>query len=158
MAKSKGKRRTAAARIYLTATAFRQVEAAAFKNCRTVPQELTFMVESLLSKKWANPPAAPAYTSGPERYDDPPAPDDAGPASDSAAGPEKSAWAPEQEARALEAGAEKGLSAAQVTAIRLIYKHHDAVMAAIDAEEAGAPTTGPAVAAEAKAPAVEVPA
>ena len=128
------KTRTATARIYLTAAAFRQVEAAAFKNCRTVPQELTFMVESLLAKKTAAPARYDAPI--PERYDAPESQLESNEYSDAPAptGPAETGWTPEQEVRAQEAGVAKGLSEAQITAMRLIHKTPEAVLAAIEDE------------------------
>ena len=137
MAKRSSRRtRTMAARIYLTTEAYKQVEASAFKNCRTVPQELTFMVESLLVKRAATPARYDSPEPIPERYDDP-APRTAAPEPTTEApeaAPQDDSWTPEQEAQVIDAGHAKGLSPAQITALRLIHKTPEAVFAAIESE------------------------
>ena len=144
MAKRKIHRRTRkmAARIQLTKDAYRQVESAAFKNCRTVSQELTYMIESLIGKRIQTQIAS---DSVPVRYDDP-APmltgavgssDDFKFSQQPSAPAESTAWTQEQEDQAFEVGRAKGLSEAQVTTLRLLHKTPEAVAAAIEAESVG---------------------
>lgn len=58
----KAKKRIMAAEIHLTKSAFKQVEEIAFKNCRTISQELSYMIERQLDKK-ENQSVANDFTS-----------------------------------------------------------------------------------------------
>ena len=131
----KTKSRTMKASIHLTAAAYKQLEATAFRNCRTVSQELTFMVERALEgqravtaipRALAVPVAYDAPAQEPTQEYNPPAPDT------TAAYP--GVWTEAQEAEALAAGQAAGMKEAEVTALKLIHKTPEAVLAAIQAE------------------------
>lgn len=123
--------RTEQFKVKLTKKARRIIEARAKASVRTVEQELTFMIESALSKK--------AQTVDFRRYDD------SAPAPVAESNPEPemapshpaqsaSAWTTAQEAEIYEIGKKAGMSEAQITATRLIHKTFEATVAAIQAE------------------------
>ena len=126
-------RRTHAARIALTAAVYQAVESAAFKNCRTVSQELSYMIERQIAGK--APAPALAYNAPLAHYDSPAASQDAPQANEpSPVDLPPPGWTPEQEAKIYALGQDAGLGEAQITALRIIHKHYGAVVTAIEAE------------------------
>lgn len=145
--KTAPKPRTKAARVPLTNEAYAQIEAAAFKNCRTVSQELTYRIEAGLRS-----PAA--VGAGPYFPPAPPPPMGAdvpaGPFMETTpqvivtngVPPEVRLWTPEEEAHIEAAAKTAGVGEGQLAALRLIHKTPEAVLAAVQAEArepAGAP-------------------
>ena len=132
----RSKKRTMSARIVLTAEAYEAVEVAAFKNCRTVSQELTYRIEGQIGGKGTGSPLMLTNTDATmARYDAPAASQDAPQALEpSLAALPAAGWTPEQEAEIYALGQAAGLGAAQVTALRLIHKDYGFVVAAIEAE------------------------
>lgn len=125
------KERTKSARVKLTAAAYKIIEAAAFKNCRDVSQELSYRIESQISGKAVPAHALDYDAPATARYDEAPAP-----VEDILGAPLPPAgWTPEQETDIQALGSEAKMSEAQITALRLIHKHYDAVKAAIKSEK-----------------------
>jgi len=126
------KKRKMAARILLTAEAYNSVERSAFKNCRTVSQELTYMVERQIAGK-APVNGSQLPQDAQERYDAPVVAEDV-------IGPPlpPEGWTEAQETEVYALGKDAGLGESQVTALRLIHKHFEAVKAAIEAEKVAA--------------------
>lgn len=127
-------KRIKAGEVHLTAAGLKTIESRAFQNCRTVDQELTYMVERMiLGRTMAT--ETPVYTTI-DRYDAPAGLQDAqgAPETPQAALP-PAGWTPEQESEIYVLGQAAGLGDAQVTALRLINKGYEATKAAIEAEK-----------------------
>ena len=127
----KTRKRTMAVRISLTNKAYKQVEIAAFKNCRTVSQELTYMVERQL------------VVHGPIKTYDAPTCDDPKYDSPDQNNQSQSAfisnghdlpWTQEQEYRIGTFAKEANISEAQLTALKFLHKTPEDVIEAIKSE------------------------
>ena len=127
----KAKKRTMAARIVLTVHAYKAVEEAAFRNCRTVSQELSYRIERQIEAKSPQEPIYAPIT----RYDEPAASQEPRLALEAplAALP-PARWTQAQEDSIYALGKETGLAESQITALRLIHKHFEAVKTAIETE------------------------
>jgi len=126
------------AKIVLTVEAYKAIEAAAFKNCRTVSQELSYRIERQIEGK---APAMEISSYVPiDRYDAPAATPTTVPVA--AELPHailpSPGWTPEQETEIYELGKAAGLGDAQITALHLIHKTYDATKTAIESEKIAA--------------------
>lgn len=136
----RSKKRTMSARIVLTAEAYKAVEESSFKNCRTVSQELSYMIERQIAGKL---PQESIKYAPLDRYDAPVALYDATTAHPDAQGATETTestlppaeWTHEQEDGIYAIGKDAGLAESQVTALRLIHKNYGAVLAAIEDEK-----------------------
>ena len=137
--------RTQAARVPLTDDAYAAIEAAAFKNCRTVSQELTYRIEAGLRGPSTPAPYYPPSPPPPLGADAPTGPYmETTPQVTVTSGvpPEVIMWTQEQEAMIEAAAKTAGVGEGQLAALRLIHKTPEAVLAAVQAEArepAGAP-------------------
>lgn len=124
--------RTITLKIKLTKGAFKKIEEAAFKNCRTPEQEGSYIVEKCLAgsvKDVGNPwpmvryddPAPVAETT------DPPAVVDHAPSQPAV----MTTWTAEQEAAVDSACKSAGMSEGEITAAKLIHKTPEAVLESI---------------------------
>lgn len=139
---AKKSKRTMSARISLTNEAYKKVSAAAFKNCRTVSQELTYMVER---QTIAHEPI--------QRYDSTPADDQNFPFDAIPPAPHQDmrgqtndpnqasqgqtndpTWTLAQEDQIVIIGKERGLSDAQILAVKFMNRTFEATREAILAE------------------------
>lgn len=125
------KKRNKVARIVLTSQAYKAIEDAAFKNCRTVSQELSYRIERQIEGKPVS--VAPAVRL--DRYDDAPTVEAAPVAPVESVKPLPPAgWTKEQEDAINVLGAGLGKTEAEITMLRLIHKDYNSVKAAIEAE------------------------
>lgn len=120
--------RTQGLRIKITKGTYRKIVAAAFMNCRTPEQEASFMVERQLAGpmiyKAEMPTRYDALTS-----DTPiPAPGIILPQEEM---PSMTEWETEDESRVNDACKSAGMTEAEITAAKLIYKTPDAVIASL---------------------------
>lgn len=123
-------KRIKAGEVSLTKDGLKMIEAEAFKNCRTVDEELTYIVERALSGK---PVASPMVKV--ERYDDAPVVvDEPTVAGEQVKALPPAGWTQEQEDAIYVLGKGAGMGEAQITTLRLIHKDYDSVKAAIEAE------------------------
>lgn len=140
----RSKKRTMSARIVLTAEAYGAIESAAFKNCRTVSQELSYRIERQIEQKHAItetpyiPPLACYDEPEPRQYVSAASRDAPGTPGMAKATLPPAGWTPEQESEIYVLGQAAGLGDAQVTALRLINKNYEAVKAAIESEKVAA--------------------
>ena len=132
---AKKAKRSMAARIVLTAQAYKAVADAAFQNCRTVSQELSYMIERQIGQKCAKSDPVLFVAGANDRYDTPAATQEVRHATEAATATLPPAgWTQEQEDAIYALGKDAGLTESNITALRLIHKHFDAVKAAIESE------------------------
>lgn len=132
---AKKKVRNIAVRINLTAQAYKMVEESAFKNCRTVSQELTYIVERQILREVPATSVKVAYDAPAPAEDVPPPPaEPQEPAQHIPGAP----WTDEQEAQILAIGKECGMGEAEITMHKLLHKTFDATVASMRAEVAAA--------------------
>lgn len=127
----KATKRTMSARIVLTPSAYKAIEQAAFKNCRTVSQELSYRIECQIA---GHSVVRTSSAAQPDKYDDPVQKSE--PNSDSCVIPPMTneSWTDEQESEIAALGKSSGLSDGQLMALRIIHKTFDGVKAAIVSE------------------------
>lgn len=121
-------KRIKAGEVSLTKDGLKMIEAEAFKNCRTVDEELTYIVERALSGK----PSVPVARI--ERYDEAPTVEAEPVHVESVKPLPPEGWTQEQEDAINVLGIGLGKTEAEITMLRLIHKDYASVKAAIEAE------------------------
>lgn len=126
------KNRTKMVRVYLTKEGLKAVEDSAFKNCRTVSQELSFMIERQLKTSVSDSPSISHPKEA--RYDDPQAVPKENFNGTLIPSSEDSPFYEEKEKEALVLIAQSGLTEAQAKALRLICKTQDELLVQLQVE------------------------
>ena len=128
-------RRTVAGKVSLTKEGLQKIKAIAFGNCRTVDQELTYMIEKMLEGSAASRIFTANVTGSSNTYDGQEAPPAAVPANWDAVTPEVT-WSPEEDQSIADLAKASDISEAQLSAYKFMHKTPDAVRGAILADKA----------------------
>ena len=128
-------RRTVAGKVSLTREGLLKIKTIAFSNCRTVDQELTYMIEKMLEGSAAGRIFTTNGTDSSNTYD---GQQEAQPTAFEPMGSVVSevSWSPEDDKSIAELAFSNDVSEAQLSAYKFLHKTPDAVRGAILADNA----------------------
>lgn len=128
-------RRTVAGKVSLTKEGLQKIKTIAFSNCRTVDQELTYMIEKMLEGSAAGRIFTTNGTDTSNTYD---GQQETQPAAFEPMGSEASdaSWSPDDDVSIASLAKANDISEAQLSAYKFLHKTPDAVRGAILADKA----------------------